>query len=187
MNINSLLDDAIIFARDKHKEQFRSSKFSNEKIPYFNHVEEVANLIKKYYPDNIEMQCAAYLHDTLEDTNTSVSELINKFGENITNIVKEVTDDPELSKKEQKQNQLETMPIKSFEAQAVKKADKISNTKSLLTNPPNWNKSSILGYAKSNKNIVYSTIGMHPGLEDEFIKIYEEVIGYYQNFNSLKI
>ena len=56
------------------------------------------NIIKKYinssdYEDYITV---SYLHDTLEDTNTTFEELISIFGLKIAYLVKELTNDPDI-------------------------------------------------------------------------------------------
>ena len=46
--------------------------------------------------------CAALLHDTIEDTDTKVEELIEAFGGPVASLVQEVTDDKRLPKQERK-------------------------------------------------------------------------------------
>jgi GTP diphosphokinase / guanosine-3',5'-bis(diphosphate) 3'-diphosphatase len=46
--------------------------------------------------------CAALLHDTIEDTDTSVEELVEAFGGPVASLVQEVTDDKRLPKAERK-------------------------------------------------------------------------------------
>ena len=49
---------------------------------------------------------AAILHDTVEDTNTTLSEIETKFGPEVRHIVSEVTDNKTLSKLERKRLQI---------------------------------------------------------------------------------
>lgn len=49
---------------------------------------------------------AALLHDTVEDTDTSLEEISETFGQKIYNIVSEVTDDKSLPKLRRKQLQV---------------------------------------------------------------------------------
>ena len=51
--------------------------------------------------------CAAVLHDTIEDTETSEAELVAAFGAKIASIVLEVTDDKTLAKSDRKERQIE--------------------------------------------------------------------------------
>lgn len=48
----------------------------------------------------------AILHDTVEDTNTTLDEIESKFGPEVRHIVSEVTDDKTLPKMERKRLQI---------------------------------------------------------------------------------
>jgi len=56
------LDDAQILSQYAHRGQKRRTG-----EPYFFHPQEVANLIKKYYPNDQAAYYAALLHDAIED------------------------------------------------------------------------------------------------------------------------
>jgi len=56
---------------------------------------------------NMPTLCAALLHDTLKDTETTVDELEREFGSDIVGIVAEVTDDKTLPKAGRKRRQVE--------------------------------------------------------------------------------
>lgn len=93
---------ALAFAADKHKNQRRKDA---EASPYINHPIALANVLaneggiaKK------DVLCAAILHDTIEDTETTEEELRKEFGDKITSIVLEGTDDKTLPKEFRKQN-----------------------------------------------------------------------------------
>ena len=51
---------------------------------------------------------AAFLHDTVEDTDTSFDELEQVFGEEVKNLVAECSDDKSLPKEERKRLQVRT-------------------------------------------------------------------------------
>ena len=86
----ALLLEAIAFAADKHRNQRRKDA---EASPYINHPIALASLLKREGVDDVAVLCAALLHDTIEDTNTTADELRVRFGEVITSVVLEVTDD----------------------------------------------------------------------------------------------
>jgi GTP diphosphokinase / guanosine-3',5'-bis(diphosphate) 3'-diphosphatase len=69
---------------------------------------------------------AAVLHDTIEDTETTADELRAAFGDEVTEVVLEVTDDKALPKAERKRLQVEHAPHISECAKLVKLADKIA-------------------------------------------------------------
>jgi GTP diphosphokinase / guanosine-3',5'-bis(diphosphate) 3'-diphosphatase len=83
-----------------------------------------------------ETLCAALLHDTIEDTDTSVEELIEAFGGPVAALVKEVTDDKRLPKAERKLQQVEHAAHLSPKARPVKLADKIANLRDVCRQSP---------------------------------------------------
>jgi (p)ppGpp synthase/HD superfamily hydrolase len=78
------------FAEEKHKGQTRK-----DGSPYVNHPIRVADIIFEFKESkNIdELLAAALLHDTLEDTDTGISELRDNFWEAVTLLVVELTSD----------------------------------------------------------------------------------------------
>ncbi len=82
---SDLIDKAEIFAAEKHKDQKDDSN-----NPYFYHCKQVATIVMNVTEDE-EVIAAAYLHDTLEDTETTYEELVEKFGERVADLVHEVT------------------------------------------------------------------------------------------------
>ena len=121
---------AAAFAAEKHKNQRRKDA---EASPYINHPIALANVLATeggvVDPDVL---CAALLHDTIEDTETTAEELRRAFGESVTAIVLEVTDDKSLPKAERKRLQIEHAKHASPQAKLVKLADKICNMESRL-------------------------------------------------------
>lgn len=79
---------------------------------------------------------AAILHDTVEDTDTSLDEIEKEFGKTVRNIVEEVTDDKSLPKLERKRLQIEHAKDSSFQAKLVKLADKLYNLRDLQKSVP---------------------------------------------------
>lgn len=125
---------AISFAAEKHKDQRRKDA---EASPYINHPISLANILaNEGGVINIDVLCAAILHDTIEDTETTEQELIDSFGCDIASIVMEVSDDKSLPKEERKRLQIEHAPHSSYAAKLVKLADKISNLRDILESPP---------------------------------------------------
>ncbi len=83
--MNSLIERALEFATKKHGDQ----KDKDGK-PYILHPVGVASLIGSISEDE-NLVAAAFLHDTLEDTETTYDELVETFNEDIANLVQEVT------------------------------------------------------------------------------------------------
>jgi guanosine-3',5'-bis(diphosphate) 3'-pyrophosphohydrolase len=95
---------AAYFAAVKHNGQLRKNA-NNE--PYINHPLQVANFILDSGVDDPVTLCAAVLHDTLEDTETTEEEIKTLFGEEVLKIVEECSDDKNLGKVERKVQQIE--------------------------------------------------------------------------------
>ena len=125
---------AIAFAADKHRNQRRKDAAAS---PYINHPIALANvLVNEAGIVDERVLIAAILHDTVEDTETTAQELVRHFGQEIADIVLEVTDDKSLLKAERKQQQIDHAPTISRRAKLVKLADKICNLRDLANSPP---------------------------------------------------
>lgn len=132
--MDGLFLKALVFAADKHRDQRRKDADAS---PYINHPIALANiLVNEGGITDINVLCGAILHDTIEDTETTKEELTQHFGEKITSIVLDVTDDKTLPKAERKLKQIEHASHASNEAKLVKLADKISNLRDILSSPP---------------------------------------------------
>ena len=130
----ALLLKALAFAAHKHREQRRKDA---EASPYINHPIALADaLVNEGGITDVEVLCAALLHDTVEDTATTHEELLDAFGSRIARIVAEVTDDKRLAKAERKRLQIEHAPHISREAKLVKLADKLCNLRDVAERPP---------------------------------------------------
>jgi guanosine-3',5'-bis(diphosphate) 3'-pyrophosphohydrolase len=108
---------AVAFAAEKHRNQRRKDA---EASPYINHPIALANVLAN--EGGIEdpyVLCAAVLHDTIEDTETTAAELESHFGYRIASIVLEVTDDKSLEKQVRKLRQIEHAHTSSPEAKLV--------------------------------------------------------------------
>jgi guanosine-3',5'-bis(diphosphate) 3'-pyrophosphohydrolase len=109
---------------------------------------------------------AAALHDTIEDTATTADELKSIFGEKITSIVLELTDDKSLPKHVRKEKQIEHAPHCSPEAKVVKIADMICNLRNILAAPPkDWSAERKQGYFDWAAKVVDGVRGTNSELE----------------------
>ncbi|WP_344707157.1 HD domain-containing protein [Sphingomonas swuensis] len=158
--------DAADFAAHKHRNQRRKGA---EASPYINHPLALARTLASAGITETTVLCAALLHDAVEDTETSFGELEERFGQQIASIVREVTDDKSILKSERKRLQVETAPKKSREAKLVKLADKISNLRDILSDPPtDWPTERKLDYFEWAGKVVHGCRGTHAELETEF-------------------
>jgi GTP diphosphokinase / guanosine-3',5'-bis(diphosphate) 3'-diphosphatase len=162
---------ALAFAAHKHRNQRRKDADAS---PYINHPIALANtLCDEAQVTDVEVLCAAILHDTVEDTETTPGELAQEFGGRIAGVVLEVTDDTTLEKAERKRLQVERAAHITHQAKLVKLADKICNLRDVADNPPaTWSLSRRQEYFEWAKQVVDGMRGAHPVLERIFDEAY---------------
>lgn len=169
-NLNLLLK-ALTFAAAKHKDQRRKDV---EASPYINHPISLANILcNEARITDIDVICAALLHDTVEDTDTAPEELEEAFGKVIHDLVMEVTDDKTLPKEVRKQRQIEHAAHLSARAKLVKLADKISNLRDVADRPPpDWSLERRREYFDWGKAVIDRLRGVDARLEAIFDAVY---------------
>jgi (p)ppGpp synthase/HD superfamily hydrolase len=132
------VEKARIFATAAHAAVDQRRKYTN--APYIVHPAEVASIVKSVggTPDMI---AAAWLHDVVEDTKVTNEIITQEFGSIIAGLVGWLTDisKPEYGNREfRKRMDREYIFNAPAEAQTVKLADLISNTKSIMQYDPNF-------------------------------------------------
>mgnify|MGYP001163723811 FL=1 len=111
------------FAKKKHRGQLRK----NGKTTTFSHLKDVVNNLKKMKVSDKDTICAAWLHDTIEDTDTDFDTIKDEFGINVAKIVVSVTKDNRLSKKQREEKYLKDLKASNTKAKLVKIADILAN------------------------------------------------------------
>lgn len=130
-----LVSEAAELAARRHSGDRRKGR-SDE--PYINHLAEVANLLCAVTAgEDAELVAAGWLHDTIEDTETTHDELAQRFGLRVAGLVKECTDDMSLPKDERRRLQVIDASKKSEAAKLIKIADKVSNVRARIFAAPN--------------------------------------------------
>ena len=128
---------ALKYATKAHAGQTRS-----DKTPYITHPVRVAKNIEQYKKShNLDaLISAAYLHDTIEDSDTTFEDLEKMFGGLIASLVKELTSDKEKIKELGKTEYLiQKMNGMTSWALAIKLADRLDNVSDLKTaKNPGW-------------------------------------------------
>ena len=146
MTNQELFDRAVIYAKEKHKDQTRK----DGKTPYISHPIKVAEILREA-GYGINYQIAGVLHDTLEDTDATEDEIL-VFGEDVLEAVKLVTRPDGMDENEYVAKILEN-PI----AKAVKNADKIHNMQDIKNcGDPVWGRK----YAEKVKNYYYGKFSL---------------------------
>lgn len=164
MAVDLAFVQALSYAARRHRDQRRKGRLAE---PYINHCVEVARLlIEVGGVDDTALLCAAVLHDVIEDTATTEAELRAAFGDEITGLVLEVTDDNTLPKLERKRRQIATAAAASPRARCLKLADKIHNVSALLVDrPPDWTTARVAAYAEWAAAVAAELVGSNAPLE----------------------
>ena len=130
-NDTKLIIKAYEFAKNKHEDQLRKSG-----EPYIIHPLEVANILADLELDDATI-CAALLHDVLEDTDTTKSDLENEFNVEIAEMVDGVTKLSKLKYASMKEQQVENYRKmflamgKDIRVILIKLADRLHNMRTL--------------------------------------------------------
>lgn len=150
-------------ATERHEGQVRKGPIP---APYVTHCAEVAETVARHGGSE-EAVAAAWLHDTVEDTKTTLTEIKQLFGEAVAGMVGEVTDDKTLSKAERRARQIASAPHKSAGAALIKAADQMSNMHGLVASPPEWSAEKRLTYIAKARAVV-AGLPIPGALRDEF-------------------
>ena len=130
-------EEALKFATQAHAGQERAGGG-----PYISHPVRVAQHVEQWKKShNLDaLISAAYLHDTLEDTDTTHEALQDLFGGLVASLVKELTSDKTQVQQMGKKNYLaQKMAAMSSYALVIKLADRLDNVRDITTaKTPQW-------------------------------------------------
>lgn len=125
------------FARKAHGHISRTT-ISGVLCPQILHIQEVADLVWASGGTDTEIM-AAWLHDSVEDTETTIDDIENFFGKEVAEIVTGLTDLHEIENlplAERKAKQAERVRHESNSVKRVKLADQTSNVRYVSVDPP---------------------------------------------------
>ena len=151
------------FAKRRHDDTGAIRKVSKE--PYWVHPEGVAKIVMEHGGSDIEIK-AAMAHDTMEDAGVSYDDMVEKFGEEVASIVKEVTNDnDEIAKIGKERYISEELCRLSPEALTVKLADMLYNMKDSPTEK---------NYERMRKNVAFLMMNRH--LDGKHLELAQEIM-----------
>ena len=123
MEGSDITGKAMTYATEMHAGQTR--KFSGK--PYVTHPIKVAKLLSTF-TKSPTLIAAAYLHDTIEDTDATYESVKDMFGKAVADLVKELTSLPDGIKELGKAEYLaQKMTAMSADALTIKLCDRLDN------------------------------------------------------------
>lgn len=128
---------AQIYAQAAHAAVGQKRKYTGE--PYIVHPAEVAQIVASVPGSTPDMVAAAWLHDVVEDTGCTLTDIHMAFGIDIAALVGWLTDVSKLedgNRAVRKSRDREHSAAAPAEAQTVKLADLISNSRSIVAHDP---------------------------------------------------
>ena len=181
----AILDRAIIFAVKAHTGTERRGKG----YPYIIHPMEAVEIVATMTKDQ-ELLAAAILHDTVEDTNVTVDQIREEFGDRVADLVASESDEMPTGVSEEdswharKQAAIDRLSKASREAKIVAMGDKLSNMRAIARDYSEqgdklWN----LFHVKDRKSHEWHYRGLADALKElddtfayqEFIKLINQV------------
>jgi len=126
-DILDIVKFAKLFAKDKHVGQFRNDDIT----PYWHHLRQVVHNLQVMGITEESILCAGWLHDTIEDTDTSFDSIQDSFGFEIAKIVSDVTKETRLPKIQRDKKYIKQLSNSIWQAKIIKLADILANTSDL--------------------------------------------------------
>ena len=136
-------------------EKAHSTQSYGDMLPYMYHINSVADFgytyIPKTHPHFVELICALYLHDIIEDQNVSYNDVKGYFGELVAEIVWALSG---WGRNRKERNECSYKKIRKLElAKVAKLCDRLAN----VTHSSSFNKGKIAMYRKENEEFLRNT------------------------------
>jgi len=139
--MKTLIQKAEWISKEAHHNQKR--RYTGE--PYYFHTYNVARAVAKLFNDE-EMIAAAFLHDTVEDTDITIEEIGDIFGERVAGLVYDLTDHftpenyPHLNREKRKILEAKRLGTIDVDAKIIKWCDLADNTANIVAHDPGFAK-----------------------------------------------
>ncbi|PZO87448.1 MAG: bifunctional (p)ppGpp synthetase/guanosine-3',5'-bis(diphosphate) 3'-pyrophosphohydrolase [Micavibrio aeruginosavorus] len=150
--------------------------------PAILHIGEVAGWVEQHGGSE-DMIAAAWLHDIVEDTDVTITQVEEIFGPGIALLVDGLTDPPHfapLPLEQRKPMQAERLKGKGEEVKLIKICDQLSNVRRILNDPPtDWNFQTQFQYIKGARAVADICRGVNADLDRLFDEAYEQAIQKY--------
>lgn len=125
-------------ARALSEEAHAGQTRKGDQLPYATHPANVAQFLVEVGVTDAEVLAAAYLHDTVEDTDVTLDQLREGFSERVAHLVDQLTLDPEEERTFDHKHASLARHAREMEddAKLIKLADRLSNLNDLHGRPP---------------------------------------------------
>jgi (p)ppGpp synthase/HD superfamily hydrolase len=167
----NIVQKAQVYAMAAHASVKQLRKYTNE--PYIVHPAEVASIVASVPGATEDMVAAAWLHDVVEDTGCTFTDIHMAFGIDIATLVGWLTDvsKPENGNRATRKaiDRAHTADAPA-EAQTIKLADLISNSRSIMAHDPQF----AVTYLAEKRLLLEVLTKGDPGLHaraSEFIRV----------------
>ena len=122
-----IIEHARAYAAAKHADKKR--KYTDQ--PYFNHLQAVVSTLQGAGVMEPTVLAAAYLHDTVEDTDATIQDIIGEFGTAVAELVYWLTDAEEGNRESRTLMASWRLARAPIQAKLIKFADIIDNATSI--------------------------------------------------------
>lgn len=124
----SLISEARQLATTAH-----AGMLYHKTTPYTYHLDRVEDVLLRFRKASTALRCAAWLHDTLEDTALTIRDIENRFPPEVVRLVDAVTDLPGNDRAERKTRSYPKLWAAGADAITLKLADRIANVEASLS------------------------------------------------------
>lgn len=166
-----IVHKAQVYAMAAHASVQQKRKYTGE--PYIVHPAEVASIVASVPGSTPDMVAAAWLHDVIEDTGCTFTDIHMAFGIDIATLVDGLTDKStpaDGNRVARKAIDRERLAKAGAEVQTVKCADLISNTKSIVAHDPKFAKT----YLGEKRELLAVLTKAHPAILAEAYEVLVE-------------
>src|SRR2546426_12284414 len=119
--------DSENFAKERNSSVLRKDGDTT----HYEHLTGVVTRLKNLGVTDEDVLCAAWLHDIIEDTNTTFDDIDKRFGSKVSVLVLALSKDKTLPKSRQEEQHVRQLREASFEAKLIKLCDISANLKDI--------------------------------------------------------
>ncbi len=142
------VESAEFYAKDKHKHMTRKDGVT----PYFEHLKDVVSHLKSLGIIDEDVLCSGWLHDTIEDTDTTFDDLYERFGKKVAVLVFSLSKDKKLPKKERERLYVKQLKDAPLDAKIIKLCDISANLKDMVKPNSKMSKNKMKKTAKQKRH-----------------------------------